>query len=156
MAEATHCECGFRVEDCAPNPCLRKKVHLAGMTPGSEWPNGVPIGWPSGAKIERVEPPYLSDDLVEQIAVLHNGGKWPDDYKEEHRQHWRAQAVKIIELVRKYIDNPMYVVTTPGSDQDEKIVREMFTPFRQLADCDARLDRGQTGKIDIVKHGGAT
>jgi hypothetical protein len=40
--------------------------------------------------------------LVEQIAVLHNGGTWPDHYKEEHRKHWRGQAVKIIELVNHY------------------------------------------------------
>jgi hypothetical protein len=82
-----------------------------------------------GAKIEVAqEPPYLSDELVEQIAVLHNGGTWPDDYKEEHRQHWRGQAVKIIALVKQYIDNPMYVVTTPETDP------EILRAISQLAE----------------------
>jgi hypothetical protein len=83
---------------------------------------------PAGSKVTKVErvdsPPYLSDELVEQIAVLHNGGTWPEDYKESHRQHWRGQAVKIIELVRKYLDNPTYVVTTPESDPE--ILRAIF------------------------------
>ncbi len=128
MAERTHCECGFRTEDCAPNPCYRKQVHLAGLTPDSEWPHGASL--PAGAKIERVEePPYLSDELVEQIAVLHNGGTWPTHYTEKHRQHWRGQAVKIIELVRKYIENPMYVLTSPGGDRDAEIVRELFAEY---------------------------
>jgi hypothetical protein len=81
------------------------------------------------AKIEHVDSPsYLSDDLVEQIAVLHNGGTWPDDYKESHRQHWRGQAVKIIALVKQYIDNPMYVVTTPETDP------EILRAISQLAE----------------------
>lgn len=36
------CECGLAPEQCAPNPCLRKKIHLAGLTPGSKWPEGAP------------------------------------------------------------------------------------------------------------------
>jgi hypothetical protein len=114
---------------------------------------------PAGTKIERAdEPPYLSDDLVEQIAVLHNGGKWPDDYKESHRQHWRAQAVKIIDLVKLYLANPLYKVTPPkptggrvfGFTVDSITQRE-----GGYVDLD-RLDRGQTGKIDIVDQGKAT
>ncbi len=37
------CECGFSTEVCATNPCMRKKVHLAGLTPDSKWPDGAPI-----------------------------------------------------------------------------------------------------------------
>ncbi|MET4187663.1 hypothetical protein ABIB86_000388 [Bradyrhizobium sp. JR1.7] len=43
---ATTCECGFAKEACATNLCMRKKVHLAGLTPGSKWPEGAPIGEP--------------------------------------------------------------------------------------------------------------
>lgn len=39
-----NCECGFSRDACATNPCLRKKVHLAGLTPGSKWPEGAPVG----------------------------------------------------------------------------------------------------------------
>jgi hypothetical protein len=42
------------------------------------------------------------DELVEQIAILHNGGSWPTHYKEEHRLHWSKQAEAIIDLVKKY------------------------------------------------------
>ncbi len=38
-----NCECGFSRDDCVTNPCLRKKVHLAGLTPGSKWPEGAPV-----------------------------------------------------------------------------------------------------------------
>lgn len=34
------CECGFETEVCATNPCMRKKAHLAGLTPDSHWPKG--------------------------------------------------------------------------------------------------------------------
>lgn len=37
------CECGFTVEVCATNLCMRKKVHSAGLTPGSKWPEPAPI-----------------------------------------------------------------------------------------------------------------
>lgn len=37
------CACGFSPEECLPNPCLRKKQHLAGLTPGSKWPEGAPV-----------------------------------------------------------------------------------------------------------------
>jgi hypothetical protein len=33
------CECGFVPDACAANLCLRKKTHLAGLLPGSNWPN---------------------------------------------------------------------------------------------------------------------
>jgi hypothetical protein len=33
------CDCGFAPDICATNSCLRKKIHLAGLTPGSKWPN---------------------------------------------------------------------------------------------------------------------
>jgi hypothetical protein len=35
---AEKCDCGFAAEHCGTNPCQRKKVHLAGLTPGSKWP----------------------------------------------------------------------------------------------------------------------
>lgn len=44
MKEPMNCECGFIVEVCATNPCMRKKVHLAGLTPGSKWPEAAPLG----------------------------------------------------------------------------------------------------------------
>lgn len=44
MKEPMNCECGFSVEVCATNPCMRKKVHSAGLTPGSKWPEAAPIG----------------------------------------------------------------------------------------------------------------
>lgn len=54
------CECGFNAETCATNPCLRKKIHLAGMTPGSKWPDGAPIAAPPAvdraAVIEALRP----------------------------------------------------------------------------------------------------
>jgi hypothetical protein len=37
------CDCGFPADICAGNPCYRKKVHLAGLTPGSKWPEGATI-----------------------------------------------------------------------------------------------------------------
>lgn len=37
------CACGFSAEKCAPNPCLRKMEHIAGITPGSVWPEGAPL-----------------------------------------------------------------------------------------------------------------
>ena len=33
------CDCGFPADECGANPCMRKKVHLAGLTPESKWPN---------------------------------------------------------------------------------------------------------------------
>jgi hypothetical protein len=33
------CDCGFAADACGTNPCMRKKIHLAGLTPGSKWPN---------------------------------------------------------------------------------------------------------------------
>jgi hypothetical protein len=33
------CDCGFTADECGTNPCMRKKIHLAGLTPGSKWPN---------------------------------------------------------------------------------------------------------------------
>ena len=39
MTAPAECDCGFSAEVCATNPCLRKKTHLAGMTPGSQWPD---------------------------------------------------------------------------------------------------------------------
>jgi hypothetical protein len=77
-------------------------------------------------KVERVdEPPYLSDDLVEQIAVLHNGGKWPDHYTEEHRQHWRGQAIKIIELVKIYLAHPLYKISAPPQTAESKALMSL-------------------------------
>lgn len=43
MKEPMKCECGFTVEVCATNLCMRKKVHSAGLTPGSKWPEPAPI-----------------------------------------------------------------------------------------------------------------
>ena len=37
------CDCGFTADECGTNHCMRKKIHLAGMTPGSKWPEGAPI-----------------------------------------------------------------------------------------------------------------
>ncbi len=45
-----NCECGFSRDDCVTNPCLRKKVHLAGLMPGSKWPEGAPVGEPVRAR----------------------------------------------------------------------------------------------------------
>lgn len=44
------CDCGFTADECGTNHCMRKKIHLAGMTPGSKWPEGIhpSPGTPSG------------------------------------------------------------------------------------------------------------
>lgn len=39
QVDILNCDCGFSAEVCATNRCLRKKTHLAGMTPGSQWPD---------------------------------------------------------------------------------------------------------------------
>ena len=60
-----NCECGFSRDACAANPCLRKKVHLAGLTPGSRWPEGAPISQDSkttgdGTRNGRTTQPELT------------------------------------------------------------------------------------------------
>ena len=40
-----------------------------------------------------------SEETIEQIAVLHNGGTWPTHYAEQHKEHWRKQARKIYGIV---------------------------------------------------------
>jgi hypothetical protein len=47
------CECGFSTEVCATNPCYRKQAHLAGLTPGSKWPDGAPIGTAPAKNTDR-------------------------------------------------------------------------------------------------------
>lgn len=63
--DVTTCECGFSRDACAANPCLRKKAHLAGLTPGSRWPEGAPISQDSkttgdGTRNGRTTQPELT------------------------------------------------------------------------------------------------
>jgi hypothetical protein len=55
------CECGFSIDACAANPCLRKKVHLAGLTQGSQWPKNAPLS------AEELE--YLRSDREPRTAA---------------------------------------------------------------------------------------
>jgi hypothetical protein len=60
-----NCECGVSRDECAANLCLRKKVHLAGLTPGSRWPEGAPISQDSkttgdGTRNGRTTQPELT------------------------------------------------------------------------------------------------
>ena len=59
------CECGFAREVCATNPCMRKKIHLARLTPDSKWPEAAPISQDSkitgdGTRNGRTTKPELT------------------------------------------------------------------------------------------------
>ncbi|MEH2474582.1 hypothetical protein V1281_004235 [Nitrobacteraceae bacterium AZCC 2161] len=46
-----------------------------------------------------LDPDNIPGDLIENIAVLHNGGAWPTHYSESHREHWRSVARQIVVLI---------------------------------------------------------
>jgi hypothetical protein len=70
------CECGFSREVCATNPCMRKKVHLAGLTPGSKWPEGAPIGEAQNTDREVWRGPDegCGDYYADSVHVTQEGG----------------------------------------------------------------------------------
>lgn len=66
------CECGFKIDACATNLCHRKKVHLAGLTPGSKWPDGAPVMTvsPAGWKTYTI----TQEQMNRLHGAAHSGG----------------------------------------------------------------------------------
>jgi hypothetical protein len=83
---AATCDCGFSAEDCATNPCVRKKVHLAGMTPNSKWPNtGVPAQEAAGKPVAW--------RIVPEDTLFLLGATISDD--ETDAEKWRAAGCRV-------------------------------------------------------------
>lgn len=76
---ARNCDCGFSAEVCATNPCMRKKVHRAGLTPGSKWPD---TGSPSVSRS--------------------SAGNWEDDPASDER--WTAGCNFAMEQLCSFLD----------------------------------------------------
>ncbi|MDO9443540.1 MAG: hypothetical protein Q7T73_21880, partial [Beijerinckiaceae bacterium] len=86
-----------------------------------------------------------TDDLIENIAVLHNGGTWPKHYSEAHREHWRAVARQIILMLLKAQaakEAPVpfslehYVLDRDPDESDEEFAarQALFEPSDQQKD----------------------
>lgn len=100
------CDCGFSADECGANPCMRKKVHLAGLTPESKWPNTGTTRQPAGLAQGSRE---AFDDQVGWIIEKDD----PPVYHlitADYDEHWTSDADKALRFARKedaeaYIDH---------------------------------------------------
>lgn len=150
------CECGFAREACATNHCLRKQIHLAGLTPGSKWPDGAPIANPL-LKLARPE----TDDKNDLVSKL----RWVGAF--DINGNLYEQAAEEIKRLRGDLANaPYYHAWLEILELCNKLKEENYRlrnavpqaldtlehAFVELTERFQKLPRPPTDRIDMLQY----
>lgn len=135
--EAVACDCGFSAETCAQNPCQRKKVHLARLTPNSKWPN---TGSPAVSRAAREAIIKECAAIAARVAAKHDTAA-VERFKKDGEWVARAASAAASEVEDEILAALSLPAAGGEASKREADLRAELAEWKQAASVEAGLRR---------------